>query len=51
MLSRIFGFGRSNFEAYLTNLVRGSAHGAPTADEARQDFRAAIVARAVMPRV
>ena len=51
MLSRILGFGRSNFETYLTNLLRNNARGGRTADEARHDYRAAIVAATVLPRL
>ena len=53
MLSKIFGFGRSSFDAYMSNLVRRSTHGGPTADEARRDYRAASAAAAgiaVWPR-
>ena len=51
MLSKIFGFGRSNFEMFIPNVVRNSARGGPTADEARHDYRAAIVAATVLPRL
>ena len=39
MPGRIYGFGRSDFETNLPNLVRSDAHGAPAADEARQGYK------------
>ena len=50
MPGRIYGFGRSDFETNLPNLVRSDAHGAPAADEARQGYRAASVESAFWPR-
>jgi hypothetical protein len=50
MLSKILGFGPSNFEMFISNLVRNNASGGPTADEARRDYRAAILAGTVLPR-
>ena len=51
MLRRFFGFGPSSFEMFISNLVRNNARGGPTADEARHDYRAAIVAATVLPRL
>jgi hypothetical protein len=50
MLSRIFGSGRSDFETYVSDLVRKSAHGVPTKDEMQRDYRAATVAWTVLTR-
>ena len=53
MLSGYFGFGRSNFETYMSCLLRDNSRGAPTAEEARRDYGAAITAVAgiaVWPR-
>ena len=53
MLSSLFGFGRANFETYMSHLLRDSSRGAPTADEARRDYRAAstaVAGIAVWPR-
>ena len=49
MLSKIFGYRRSNFDTYMANLVRKGIHGGPTADEARKDYNARVAA-SVFPR-